>query len=389
MAQSVQGSPFNHSSIRRRCPPNLHVRYGQHWDRVLDTFGYRYAGCTTGQHGSVRATSWRPDLVLAVSETGHPRLYENRCSHNGNRLVRPETGNGVLGVKRSEAIVCDYHGWVVKAEDGTLRRCGHMPFGPKDLEPEDQQCRPSAEPMVWRGLVFELGQDEEAARRSLMRTFSFIEQRAPHLFRFDRYELRLSVRAIQRGGALMSIENYLDIDHVFRHQMSLASLVDCTTYYHEAIDEAVLQWMDPNPDWIDRESDLAKGYHRAGLPVPLPCGAAWLTTEFGFMAEEYPGVLVASQCFPHPDDPLVCDFYHDFYYPPALPERAIKAHQTIFHRTGDEDDEWVGNATDDVRRLIARGLGDRARGYLGAKENYAHWYTNGAERLLNRLEEEA
>lgn len=381
--------------LPRRSAPNTHRDAGLNWMKIIDRFGYRYLG-TTSILSTVRATRWNPEWLLSIDAAGTPRIFRNRCPHNQNILLKPDPhpkhDDDGLELHRRETITCGFHAWSISAVDGNVKRCGYMNLKPEDLPADSRQCDPSRRELFpWRGLVFELGQHADVARERLKSALDFVDEKTGDLFDFKRFTLRWSRSYRQRADLVMSIVNYLDIDHVPLHAKNLAKLVDTKEgYTHAESDTAVVQWMKLNPNWLSGDDSLAKKYQRLGLSKDTPWGACWVTTDFGLMLEAYPGVRVVSQCFPDPDDPLACTFHHDFYYDPLVTGEVgtefISLHQALFNDTGNEDEGWCANATERVRSLIAEGRGDKSWGVLNPeKENFGPWFYNHVEDKLAAL----
>ncbi|TXH01064.1 MAG: hypothetical protein E6P95_02560 [Candidatus Moraniibacteriota bacterium] len=387
-------APPTQSALFRRFGANFHRHYGEQWMNVLCKSGYIFMG-DSRTPGTRWAPPWNPTRVLTVPYDGKPVIWRNACPHNGKRLVKAT--DMPVAVNFGQPLVCGFHSLSFD-HVGQIRQCGHM-TGVSAKELPEQRCKVSPH-FVWPGqdLVFELGQNADRAKQELHASLAFVDEAGRGLFDFADYRLHCSLAVPQKADALMSIVNYLDIRHVRNHRETLAPLVDVNDYQHRASDSGagVIQFMGVNPTVLF--TDLGKFYQRAELPDP-EYGAAWMTTPLGWMLEAYlppHGVIVVSQCFPHPERWWECTFYHDFYYHKehvkqyhlAADKRKtfIGEHQDIFKRTGDEDELWCGEATEYLRSLAAEGRGGEAWGFLDpGQENYGHWYYQVAEERLREL----
>lgn len=377
-------APPMQSTAIRRDPPNFVMQHGLRWRGLLEQRGYFYVG-DTGHPGTLRVPSWRPSRVVAVDPDGEPTVWENGCRHHGLQLV--PAYDTLVHLPWNHEIKCPWHA---------------MKYGPRGevtspgiirltLDQLPEHTCPSKEILMWQGLVFELGQDP-AARFELAGSLAYVELVAGHVFNFQDFVLKKSVRAPQvlpdgrTADAFTSTDNYLDVTHVPRHAGNLAQLVDlgsaAYTYFPEGEtpDKVVVQFMRPHRDW--RMTEFGQRYSDCGMPDP-PCGAAWVTTRMGLMLEYYPGVIVVSQCFPHPERWWECTFYHDFYYHKLAGDRFIECHQDIFDQTGQEDLLWCSGATQHIRDRIEQGRGHEPWGFFDPRaENFGPWYSRQVRELL-------
>lgn len=363
--------------ILRRGSPELHRLFGERWTELLETRGAFYLG-DTARRSSQRVNRVRPTRILAIDVAGNPRVYANSCLHGGKQLITPMPG---LHFRQGEIIQCEWHKSTYDAECGRLIRPGSMKIS-VDALPETE-C-PKSEVLVWQNrLVFELGRDVIAARSSLELALGFIGKTAGDIFDFRDYELRMSVEAPQVADALSTLVNYLDIRHLGGHADTLGRLVSLTDYTHAADHYAVVQRMGLNPSWLDGDSEWVKKYYKSGLSRDLPYGAVWAMTVDGLMLEWYPGVIVVSQCLPHPSDPWCSVLHHDFYYHARASDEFIRAHQKVFFQTGSEDETWCSEASDHLVARITEGLGSEEWGFLDPEqENYARWLYDHAQAAL-------
>lgn len=371
-------------SVDRRSAPNLAEEYGRHWPALLERQGYFYVGKC--EPGTLRVPAWRPDRVVAVDPDGHPSVWENACRHHGLHLI-PASDD------------LKYHPW-----NGKIKCPWHaMEYGPTGevktpglirlrLEELPERACPKMETFVWQGLIFELGQATISARSELEESLGYVTQVAGEIFDFRDYKLERSVCAPQRlengetADAHTSIDNFLDVTHVPRHEKTLSPLVDIRSTGYSYMpkdkypDKVAVQFMDPHRDW--QTTEFGRLFLECDIPVPA-CGAAWVTTRMGLMLEYYPGVIVVSQCFPHPERWWECTFYHDFYYHKRASEKFINCHQGIFDKTGLEDLIWCSGATRHIRNLIARGRGGLPWGLFDRRaENFGKWYSDSVRELL-------
>lgn len=394
MAQPTRGSQFDREQgpsepLLRRYGANFHRHYGERWMEVLRQNGYIFMG-DSRTPGTRWAPPWNPTRALAVPYNGQPVIWRNICPHNGKRLVQPTAMP--ISVNFSQPIVCEFH-HMSFSQTGVIRGCGRMVLSVGAL-PEGR-CEESRV-YPWQGLVFELGRNADRAEKRLRQSLAFALEEGDNLFNFTDYVPHCSVTAPQRADALMSVVNYLDILHVPSHKDTLALLVDTNDYAHRGNDAGVIQFMGLNPNFLTKHP-LGQLYVQSGLPTPR-YGAAWLTTPEGFMIEWYPGVLVVSQCFPHPLDPMRCIFYHLFYYhktvlkirneDPENPYPYVREHQDVFKKTGDEDERWCSEATINLRVMTEEGREGEEWGFLEpARENYGRWYYQMAEERFCELVE--
>ncbi|TXG80640.1 MAG: hypothetical protein E6R14_08930 [Thermomicrobiales bacterium] len=378
MSQIVSGSALDHSTIKRRASPALHLAFGERWPALLEARGSFYLG-DNSRRQTQRVNLVRPGRILAIDAAGNPMIYENACLHGGKRLITPRRG---LHYREGETLQCEWHRTTYRADCGQLVRPGAMKI-PIESLPE-RTCERS-ELVVWQNrLVFELGRDVIAARSSLELALRFIGEEAGDVFDFRDYRLQVSLDAPQAADMLTTLVNYLDIRHLCGHADTLGQLVDLSDYTHAGNPYAVVQRMGLHPGWLDGDSEWVKKYYKSGLARELRYGAVWVMTADGLMLEWYPGVIVVSQCLPDPGNPWRSTLHHDFYYhTKALPE-FVAAHQKIFLRTGDEDESWCSEATDHLIERIADGRGDSEWGFLDpAEENYARWlYDLATARLM-------
>lgn len=379
------------NSVIRRYSPNFHKRYGEQWMMVLRRNGYIFMG-DSRTPGTRWAPPWNPTRVLTVPYNGKPVIWRNACPHNKKRLVQPTSMP--VSVNFGQPIVCGFHHLSFN-QSGVIRGCGRMQLAVGAL-PEGH-CEESRH-YEWQGqgLVFELGENADRAEERLHQSLTFASEAGEGLFDFTDYVPYCSVEALQRADALMSIINYLDIRHVPSHKDTLAPVVDTNDYTHRGNDAGVIQFMGLNPNFLTKHP-LGQLYVQSGLPTPN-YGAAWLTTPEGLMIERYPGVLVVSQCFPHPTDPMKCVFHHLFYYHKAVlrfvdedaplgnPHLYVRAHQMVFKGTGDEDEGWCSEATADLEAMMMEGRGGEEWGFFDPdQENYGRWYYQMAEGRLREL----
>lgn len=364
--------------ILRRGSPDLHRLFGERRTELLEMRGSFYLG-DTARRKSQRVNRVRPMRILAIDAAGNPRIYANACLHAGKQLITPKPG---LHLREGDVIQCDWHRSTYEADCGRLVRPGAMKIG-VDALPESE-C-PKSEQLVWQNrLVFELGRDVIAARGSLELALGFITQETGDIFDLRDYVLRRSVEAPQTADALTTLVNYLDIRHLGGHADTLGRLVDVTRYTHVGNPYAVVQRMGLSPSWLDGDSEWVKKYYKSGLPRDLAYGAVWVMTEGGLMLEWYPGVIVVSQCLPHPDDPWCSVLHHDFYYHERASDEFVQAHQRVFLQTGSEDEAWCSESSEHLIARIAEGLGSEEWGFLDPEEeNYARWlYDRAAAALL-------
>lgn len=359
-----------------RGSPNLHRAFGQRWPAVLEAGGSFYLG-DNSRRPSKRVNLVREKRILDITADGQATVYRNACLHGGKRLITPKLG---LCFDDREVIQCAWHQSQYRC--GQLIRPGAMKIAVERLP--ETEC-PKSEVFVWQDrLVFELGRDEGGARQTLERALRFISEVAGDVFDFRDYQLQVSLREPQAADALTTLVNYLDIRHLGGHADTLGRLVNLAGYTHAANDVAVVQRMGLNALWFEGDSEWVKKYYKSGLPRDLRSGAVWAMTADGFMLEWYPGVIVVSQCLPHPDDPWCSILHHDFYYHRQASPEFIKAHQDIFLQTGQEDEAWCSEATDHLVERIAEGQGDEEWGFLDPdQENYARWlYDIASARLM-------
>ncbi len=392
MAQPIRSSAFDHGQgpfepLLRRYGANFHRLYGEQGMAVLRQNGYIFMG-DSRTPGTRWAPPWNPTRVLTVPYNGKPVIWRNECPHNKKRLVQPTAMP--VSVNFGQPIVCGFHHLSFN-QAGVIRGCGRMELAVGALPVDRCEESPHYE---WQGLVFELGQNADRAEERLRQSLAFATEAGEGLFDFTDYVPHCSVEALQRADALMSIVNYLDIRHIPSHKGTLAPFVNTNDYTHRGSDAGVIQFMGLNPSFLS-EHPLGKLYVQSGLGA-LRYGAAWLTTPEGLMIEWYPGVLVVSQCFPHPLDPMACIFHHLFYYhravlrlmddDPANPYSYVRAHQPVFKGTGDEDELWCSEATANLVAMAAEGRGGEEWGFFDpAQENYGRWYYQMAEKRLREL----
>lgn len=374
-------------SVIRRDSPNLVEQYGRQWRGVMEQHGYFYMG-DTGHLGTLRVPSWRPSRVVAVDPEGNPSVWENACRHHGLQLI--PSHDWLQYQSWDGKIKCPWHA-MEYGPQGEVKTPGLARIRLVDLP--ERHC-PTKEILVWQGLIFELGQ-RPSARSELKESLNSVSRVAGEVFDFREYRLRKSVRAPQvlpngeAADAHTSIDNYTDVTHVPRHAGNLAQLVDLSsaayTYFpkDKEPEKAAVQFMRPHRDW--RMTQFGQRYSDCGMPEP-PCGAAWVTTRMGLMLEYYPGVIVVSQCFPHPERWWECTFYHDFYYHQLASDEFIDCHQDIFEKTGQEDLLWCSGATRHIRNLIEQGQGDRPWGFFDPRaENFGPWYSREVRQFLMNL----
>lgn len=377
-------APPMQSLALRRDPPNFVKEYGQRWRGLLEKRGYFYIG-DTGYPGTLRVPSWRPSRVLAVDPDGQPTIWENGCRHRGPKLVPAH--DTLVHLPWNYEIKCPWHAMQYGSK-GEVKSTGLIRLRLDQLP--EQSC-PTKEILVWQGLVFEIGQ-HPSARAELEGSLNYVSRVTGEVFDFRDYVLKKSVRAPQvlldgqTADAFTSVDNFLDVTHVPRHVKNLAELVDLSSAAYtffprdEDPDKVVVQFMRPHRNW--RMTEFGQRYSDCGMPEP-PCGAAWVTTRMGLMLEYYPGVIVVSQCFPHPERWWECIFYHDFYYHKLADDRFIECHQDIFDRTGKEDLLWCSGATGHIRDRIEQDLGDEPWGVFDPRaENFGPWYSREVRKLL-------
>lgn len=381
MAQPVFGIQKN---VEPRLPPQLHLEYGKYWDQVRHHYGYTYLG-SAGQLGSLRAPHWSPSRVVAVSPKGEVSLWRNACTHALMRLV---PASRKLHYEPWGDVKCFVHHQTV-APTGNVIRCGAIPTRP-DAIPQSR-C-PQFKHEVWRGLVFELGQNAQSASTEFFATLAFIEANDRGIFDFSRTTLAHSMYSYQKAGGLVTLDNYAEVRHFDRHPTTLGPLLTREYQFAPAqgdpIKEAVIQFMGFNEKWLD--TPLGRLYQKCELALPT-YGAAWVTTRMGFMLERYPGVIVVSQLFtPDPNRWWECVLYHDFYFEAGVTLEYIKQFLAAFKKTGKEDEYWCHLMTENFRSLITDGLANESYGYHDMdRENFGPWVQREALHLIERLKSEA
>ena len=268
-------APPMQSAVIRRDPPNFVQQYGLRWRGLLEQRGYFYVG-DTGHRGTLRIPSWRPSRVVAVDLDGQPTVWENSCRHHGPELL--PVHDELVYLPWNHEIKCPWHA-MKYGPRGEVKSSGLIRLALDQLP--EHRC-PSKETLVWQGLIFELGQDP-SARAELAESLAYVDQVAGHVFNFQDFVLKKSVRAPQVlpdgriADAFTSIDNYLDVTHVPRHEGNLAPLVDIGSasyayFPQDAVpDKVVVQLMQPHRHW--RETKFGQLYSECGMPDP-PCGAA-------------------------------------------------------------------------------------------------------------------
>ena len=94
------------------------------------------------------------EVLIRRGPDGEVRGYYNVCAHRGSRLV--ESG---AGTTRARHIVCPYHSWSYKVDDGSLQSAQNMH---PDFDKSNIRLAP-VQLEVWNGLIFVCLSDTPAA----------------------------------------------------------------------------------------------------------------------------------------------------------------------------------------------------------------------------------
>lgn len=374
-------------TLDRPSPQLIFAPEVQRLERHLFSRAPLYLGHThPTPEGYLRVPPWAKDIYLSCAPgSEHVGVRSNVCLHWQADILEPQTESGFLPFAKS--LLCKSHNAVYASDTGRL-------LNGQIFQQACEHHLPEIPVLRWNGFLFRDAQWEGLPGSfSLADELAVIDRETQGLITANGYTLAKTIVMEQAGNWALFMLNYLDLMHVApAHPETLNQLCDCSMVTSFPALEfaterdvpgrwssvqtvgakaswgsgATADWDDLNNPQRGKAAFHLWGQMYKAIKGNPPVGSIWTTTFPQLMFEWYPGVIVASQVFPHASDPTRCWVYHDFYYDQELLAaypNFIDVHQVAFHTTGDEDEWMVGSTSRNLYKMALRGI-DRPTGFV-------------------------